>query len=201
MLRAIIGSELAWAIERGLGERGRVINPAIRVQRRLVAQGRLIGKRPDVGFIPSYICGATSSPTSRPTEKITTGALQTQSPIYEIESVWGNNPAFEVSFTSPNGIAIDVSDNVYVTEFRGNRVQKLSPDGVLLTVWGSQGSERGEFQSPTGIAIDGGGNVYVSEIGPPCSKIHCGWPMVGIMGLTRICRRRVWAGYGYRRRC
>lgn len=107
----------------------------------------------------------TVSPTSRPTEKITTGALQTQSPIYEIESVWGNNPAFEVSFTSPNGIAIDVSDNVYVTEFRGNRVQKLSPDGVLLTVWGSQGSERGEFQNPTGIAIDGGGNVYVSEIG------------------------------------
>ena len=80
-------------------------------------------------------------------------------------AIWGNAPAEGVSFTSPNGIAIDSSDNVYVTEFRGNRVQKFTSDGVPVAQWGSKGSEGGQFQNPTGIAIDGEGNIYVSESG------------------------------------
>ena len=43
-------------------------------------------------------------------------------PIYEWLVTWGDDPSSGISFSSPNGIAIDSSDNVYVTEFRGNRV-------------------------------------------------------------------------------
>jgi len=116
---------------------------------------------------------ATVRPAAGPTENMPIVVLtiepaveiQVGSSIYEIESIWGNTPASGVSFASPNGIAIDSFDNVYVTEFRGNRVQKFSPDGVLLTGWGSAGTDNGQFRNPTGIAIDGEGNVYVSESG------------------------------------
>ena len=60
-------------------------------------------------------------------------------------------------------MAIDADDNVYTTEFQGNRVQKFSPEWELLNQWGSEGSEDGQFLNPTGIAIDTDGNIYVSE--------------------------------------
>ena len=71
----------------------------------------------------------------------------------------------DVQFQGPNGVAIDVDDNVYTTEFMGNRVQKFNQAGELLTTWGSEGSEDGQFRNPTGIAIDAEGNIYVSESG------------------------------------
>ena len=90
---------------------------------------------------------------------------ENENSAYGKPTIWGDQPAYGISFSSPNGIAIDSSDNVYVTEFRGNRVQKFSFDGVLVRRWGSEGSEDGQFQNPTGIAIDGEGNVYISESG------------------------------------
>ena len=70
-----------------------------------------------------------------------------------------------ITFKSPNGVAIDLNDNVYTTEFRNNRIQKFSSNGELLLQWGSTGTENGQFLNPTGIAIDSKGNVYVSESG------------------------------------
>ena len=94
-----------------------------------------------------------------------TNEPQSGIPVYESTGTWGEDLSDGVSFASPNGIAIDSSDNVYVTEFRGNRVQKFTSDGVLVAEWGSAGGEDGQFRNPTGIAIDGEGNVYVSESG------------------------------------
>ncbi|MDE0823295.1 MAG: hypothetical protein OSB07_04905 [Dehalococcoidia bacterium] len=104
--------------------------------------------------------GPTVSPTSRPTEKITTGALQTQSPIYEIESVWGNNPAFEVSFTSPNGIAIDSQGNFFVSEVDNSQVQIFSPEGDYIAELAP-----GILSSPHGLSFDSQGNLYVADTG------------------------------------
>ena len=79
-------------------------------------------------------------------------------------AVWGlDRPT--LSFASPNGLAIDADGFIYTTEFRGNRIRKLSPDGELILEWGSSGSSDGLFQAPTGIFIGPDGNVYVSESG------------------------------------
>ena len=88
---------------------------------------------------------ATSSPQTPPTDEPQGGI-----PVYEWVATWGADPSDGVSFTSPNGIAIDSSDNVYVTEFRGNRVQKFTPDGVLVTQWGSEGSAEGHTNRTQG---------------------------------------------------
>ena len=121
---------------------------------------------------PTAVSAAPAIDAAQPATTTTAASSQTPPsdesqrgiPVYESAATWGDDPS-GVSFSSPNGIAIDSSDNVYVTEFRGNRVQKFTADGVLVTQWGSEGSGEGQFQNPTGIAIDGDGNVYVSESG------------------------------------
>ena len=54
--------------------------------------------------------GQDVSPTAETTERSTvepTVALGGESYLYEIVSSWGESPDSGVSFTSPNGIAID----------------------------------------------------------------------------------------------
>ncbi|RDJ39246.1 MAG: HYR domain-containing protein [Crenarchaeota archaeon] len=65
---------------------------------------------------------------------------------------WGesglNSPG---KFSNPQNIAIDSSDNVYVTDLGNKRVQKFSSSGGFLKAWGSSGSDPGKFSSPSGI--------------------------------------------------
>ena len=60
--------------------------------------------------------------------------------------VWGQDPGEPISFSAPNWIAVDADDNLYITEFLGNRVQKISAEGALLGQWGkttaSSGAQR-----------------------------------------------------------
>ena len=86
-----------------------------------------------------------------------------ETPDYTIVATWGQDG--DVQFMGPNAIAIDAEDNIYVTEFMGNRVQKFNTDGELITTWGSAGNADGQFRNPTGIAIDSEDNIYVSESG------------------------------------
>jgi DNA-binding beta-propeller fold protein YncE len=69
------------------------------------------------------------------------------------------------SFTSLSGIAVDQAGFIYVTEdgYR-QRVQKLSPEGVVLATWGEFESGReGGFNEPKGIGVDKKGNVFVAD--------------------------------------
>ena len=61
------------------------------------------------------------------------------------------------------GIAIDVDNNVYVSEVVNDRIQKFTTEGTLLAQWGSFGSGDGQFNDPRGVAVDGDGNIYVVD--------------------------------------
>ena len=84
---------------------------------------------------------------------------------YTLIEEWRLGDDSDVQFMGPNAIVIDSEDNIYTTEFMGNRVQKFNSDGELIIAWGSEGSDDGQFRNPTGIAIDTEGNIYVSESG------------------------------------
>lgn len=84
---------------------------------------------------------------------------------YTLIEEWQLGSDSDVQFMGPNAIVIDSEDNIYTTEFMGNRVQKFNSDGELVIAWGSEGSANGQFRNPTGIAIDSEGNIYVSESG------------------------------------
>ena len=78
--------------------------------------------------------------------------------------------ANSVKFLTPTGIAVAASGNVYVTEFYGNDIRKITPGGIVTTLAGSAtaGSTDGigagaSFNNPFGIAVDANESVYVAD--------------------------------------
>lgn len=74
----------------------------------------------------------------------------------------------EIRFIDVEGIAIDSSDNLYVTD--GSRIRKITPEGFVTTVAGSEvsGYKDGDrltaaFVSLENIAIDNKGTIYVTD--------------------------------------
>ena len=82
---------------------------------------------------------------------------------YRFVSKWGSFGSGDGQFSSPQGIAVDSSGNVYVTDTQNNRIQKFDSSDTFLTKWGSFGTGNIQFDSPQGIAIDSSGNVYGRE--------------------------------------
>src|ERR1039458_8843982 len=61
------------------------------------------------------------------------------------------------------GVALDRSNNVYVTERANDRVLKFARNGTYLGQWGSLGTNNGQFQYPADVAVDSVNNVYVVD--------------------------------------
>ncbi|HEY7532738.1 MAG TPA: 6-bladed beta-propeller, partial [Nitrospiraceae bacterium] len=66
-------------------------------------------------------------------------------------------------FITPQGIGVDSSGNVYVTDSDRNDVQKFDSDGEHILAWGSQGTDEGQFTFAQQVATDSSGNVYVTD--------------------------------------
>ncbi|MBK6848117.1 MAG: hypothetical protein IPG96_11480 [Proteobacteria bacterium] len=72
------------------------------------------------------------------------------------------------SFQTPFGLAFDSSGNLFVSDYDGAKLRKISPAGEVMTVAGSTpGTADGtgtaaQFYWPQGVAVDAAGNVYVA---------------------------------------
>ncbi len=77
------------------------------------------------------------------------------------------------SFTGPFGVAVSPTDGaIYVTEFNGHRIRRISPDGRTSTVAGNGTAgvadglgNASTFNNPAGIVVDANGVIYVAEFG------------------------------------
>jgi sugar lactone lactonase YvrE len=81
-----------------------------------------------------------------------------------------NATGTSASFNKPQGVVLDANGNVYVSEYSGNQIRKITPDGVVTTFAGSSspGTSNGtgtaaRFNRPNGIAIDASRNIYVAD--------------------------------------
>jgi sugar lactone lactonase YvrE len=79
----------------------------------------------------------------------------------------------DARFDDPQGIAVDASGVIYVSEVNTDRLRKISPDGVVTKMAGLTdipGSVDGplavaRFSHPIGLAVDAGHNLYVADSG------------------------------------
>jgi len=77
----------------------------------------------------------------------------------------GSSGTGDGQLNSPNDIAVDSLDNVYVADTNNNRIQKFDSNGNFITKWGSSGTGDEQFLNAYGIAVDSSDNVYVADTG------------------------------------
>ena len=74
----------------------------------------------------------------------------------------GSNGSSDGQFRYPLGITIR-GDVMFVAEWSGNRIQKLTVTGEFLMKFGMQGSANEQIVCPRGICMSSEGNIYVTE--------------------------------------
>jgi secreted PhoX family phosphatase len=74
-------------------------------------------------------------------------------------------------FSSPIGIAVDQSGNLFIGDSDNDTIRKITPGGVVTTFAGLAGvagsadgtGSAARFNGPRGLAIDPAGNLYVCD--------------------------------------
>lgn len=86
------------------------------------------------------------------------------------DSSGDGGPAVDAGIV-PSALAVDSEGNVYITDYLGHRVRRVSTAGVISTVAGNGSTEfsgdGGQAvaagMSPQGIAVDRAGNLYIAD--------------------------------------
>ena len=79
--------------------------------------------------------------------------------------MWGSEGHAPGQFNMPWGIGLDRSGNVYVADWRNDRIQKFTADGRFIAAYGASGAGHGQFSRPSGVCVDADGYIYVSDWG------------------------------------
>lgn len=81
-----------------------------------------------------------------------------------------NGPALNARFNQPTGLAMDPQGNLYVADFSGQCIRKITPEGIVSTFVGStqagflDGSgTSAQFYGPETVTADSLGNLYVGD--------------------------------------
>ena len=82
-------------------------------------------------------------------------------------------PATSSDLTSPTGVAVDASGDVFVADHSNQRVEEITPTGTLSFIagTGNQGpptpgtATSSDLSNPSGIALDRYGNLYIADLG------------------------------------
>ena len=81
-------------------------------------------------------------------------------------------PATDALLFFPEGVAVDKSGNLFITDTGNNRVRKVNvTNGIITTV--------AVLNSPTGVAVDEAGNLFIADTGS--NQIRKADPVTGII--------------------
>ena len=82
-----------------------------------------------------------------------------------------DGPGTAARFYTPGSVALDTSDNVYVTDYDNHTIRKITPAGLVTTLAGRGGvpgaidgpGNVARFNGPFSVSMDRAGNVYVAD--------------------------------------
>lgn len=80
-------------------------------------------------------------------------------------TTWSSFGNFATGCVGPEGIAADLSGNIYVADTGNNRIRKYNSSLALQIEWGSLGSGEGFFNAPKGMCCDSANRLYVADSG------------------------------------
>lgn len=72
-------------------------------------------------------------------------------------------PAGLTPLNAPQGVAADLTGNVYIADTGHNRVIRVDTAGNIHTVAGTGTPGDSELNGPAGLALDGHGNLYIAD--------------------------------------
>ncbi|WP_164976122.1 SMP-30/gluconolactonase/LRE family protein [Oleiharenicola lentus] len=78
-----------------------------------------------------------------------------------------------VTFNLPQGTVVDSAGNLYVSDYAGHTIRKITASGTVTTLAGTAATagtadgtgSAARFQNPSGLAVDTAGNLYVADSG------------------------------------
>jgi uncharacterized repeat protein (TIGR01451 family) len=80
--------------------------------------------------------------------------------------------AVDAALNSPQGVAVDIAGNLYISDQGNQRIRRVTPNGIINTVAGNGtagfAGDKGpatsaELNSPKGVAVDLAGNLYIAD--------------------------------------
>jgi len=84
-----------------------------------------------------------------------------------------NGPALQAQFSSPAGIALDVSGSIFIADKSNSRIRKILPSGIIITIAGTGGfgysgsggaATSAELFFPLGLGLDpASNNLYIAD--------------------------------------
>ncbi len=79
--------------------------------------------------------------------------------------------ATSAKLSSPYGVAVDASGNLYIADTGNNRIRMVTTAGIINTVAGNTAGSGGDggpatsaqLNNPTAVMVDAGGNLYIGD--------------------------------------
>jgi sugar lactone lactonase YvrE len=110
--------------------------------------------------------------------KITSAGVVTTFAGGSTQSSSADGVGSAAGFKTPQDIAIDQNDNLYVADSGNNTIRKITSDGTVTTlagVAGPAGSADGplssaRFANPRALTVDAAGNIYVADLRNYCIR-------------------------------
>jgi len=92
-----------------------------------------------------------------------------------VAGYWGDGgPALSAQLYSPNGVAVDASGNLFISDTNNSRIRKVDASGNITTVAGNGAccymgdggpATIARLDAPYGLAVDASGNLYIADPG------------------------------------
>ena len=109
-----------------------------------------------------HICGEVSDASNR--YLYATVLMDGEGPSYEMVGSWDESVSEGEHLTDPHCIALDTDGNLIITDYRGSRVVRFTPDGEFLGELGlGTGEGPGEVTKPRVVEVGPDGNIFVSD--------------------------------------